>query len=516
MSDAVAIPTSPLPQTGLTTRTANASSAGGDTGKTAAFARMLDTTLAAPSPASRAASDNAPAPRQADRPAAARDDTRGATQASDTTTDNAATKDVPPATATAAAAEGKAKPARSSGDIASGEADTATGDTDASGSSDDATDATAAAAAAATPVVPTLGTALDQAAVLALAATPVPVPATPQADGAKAAAAETAAAPVGGPQSGAPSPLVLNAEGVATPVTPQPETAGKGVTPEMAVHTASGQGAGAASATSFDTPATSASAPANGAAQPLAPQGATPSETKPQHEAAKASTLAKADEALGQTPQAAAQHGKPTKTAQADTAKPSDAPAQTPVTAAGNAPQPLPQTTTVANAQTPANAAMPAPPQTVNTGAIAVTIATRAAGGNTHFDIKLDPPELGKIDVRLQLDHEGKVKSTIVVEKQETYELLQRDPRSLERALQQAGVKTADNGVAFQMRDPGSNASSQQQSSAFAGRDGQQGQNGGRGWTQYVPDDQASAPVDPAVLRQAYAAARRGGVDVRI
>src|SRR5262249_27286512 len=84
---------------------------------------------------------------------------------------------------------------------------------------------------------------------------------------------------------------------------------------------------------------------------------------------------------------------------------------------------------------------------------LALQIAARAQAGNNRFEIRLDPPELGRIDVRLDVDREGRVSSRLVAEKAETLELLRREAPELERALQQAGLKTSDNGMQFTLRD---------------------------------------------------------------
>lgn len=84
---------------------------------------------------------------------------------------------------------------------------------------------------------------------------------------------------------------------------------------------------------------------------------------------------------------------------------------------------------------------------------LAVEIATRAQGGRNRFEIRLDPPELGRIDVRLDIDRNGNVTSRLVVEKAETLDVLRRDAHQLERALQDAGLKTSDNSLQFSLRD---------------------------------------------------------------
>jgi flagellar hook-length control protein FliK len=84
---------------------------------------------------------------------------------------------------------------------------------------------------------------------------------------------------------------------------------------------------------------------------------------------------------------------------------------------------------------------------------LAIEIAARAQAGSNRFDIRLDPPELGRIDVRLDVDRSGQVTTRLVVEKAETLDLLRRDAPELERALQQAGLKTGDSGLQFALRD---------------------------------------------------------------
>jgi flagellar hook-length control protein FliK len=83
---------------------------------------------------------------------------------------------------------------------------------------------------------------------------------------------------------------------------------------------------------------------------------------------------------------------------------------------------------------------------------LAVEIAAAAHAGKQRFEIRLDPPELGRIDVRLDVDREGNVTSRMTVERADTLDLLRRDSSQLERALQQAGLKTSDHALEFSLR----------------------------------------------------------------
>ena len=71
---------------------------------------------------------------------------------------------------------------------------------------------------------------------------------------------------------------------------------------------------------------------------------------------------------------------------------------------------------------------------TVPIAGLAVAIASHAQAGSHQFDIRLDPPELGRIDVQLNVDSNGQITSHITVDRADTLQLLQRpaaaDPAS--------------------------------------------------------------------------------------
>ena len=106
-----------------------------------------------------------------------------------------------------------------------------------------------------------------------------------------------------------------------------------------------------------------------------------------------------------------------------------------------------------ANAVSGASAPGNAPAAPVPLEGLAVEIATRAREGKRRFDIRLDPPELGRIDVRLDVGRDGQVTSRLVVERADTLDLLRRDAAALERTLQSAGLRTDESGLQFSLRD---------------------------------------------------------------
>ncbi|MGL4241004.1 MAG: flagellar hook-length control protein FliK [Beijerinckiaceae bacterium] len=135
--------------------------------------------------------------------------------------------------------------------------------------------------------------------------------------------------------------------------------------------------------------------------------------------------------------------------------------------------------------------------------ALAVEIGMRAMRGSKEFQIRLDPEDLGRIDVRLEISEKGEVQARVIVERVETLQLLQRDAKTLERAFDQAGLKTNPEGLQFQLSD---------------GRNGQR--HGER--ADDAPDQRGrgrndGAPADDLPLVSAvYRAPAQGALDIRI
>ena len=110
-------------------------------------------------------------------------------------------------------------------------------------------------------------------------------------------------------------------------------------------------------------------------------------------------------------------------------------------------------TTTAVIAGTKAvHAAYQAPVHQINIPQVAFEMVRQIQAGNSRFQIRLDPPELGRIDVRLDVDHSGNVNARMTVERSETLDLMQRDQRSLERALAQAGLDSSKTSLEFSLR----------------------------------------------------------------
>lgn len=134
---------------------------------------------------------------------------------------------------------------------------------------------------------------------------------------------------------------------------------------------------------------------------------------------------------------------------------------------------------------------------------LAADIALRAAGGNSRFEIRLDPAELGRIDVRLEVDKHGNVMSHLTVERPATLDMLRNDAPRLQQALEDAGLKTGNSGLQFSLRDQSSS--------------GQNNDNGSsRNSQRVIITDEDTVPAQFAGRTYGRALGASGGVDIRI
>lgn len=136
---------------------------------------------------------------------------------------------------------------------------------------------------------------------------------------------------------------------------------------------------------------------------------------------------------------------------------------------------------------------------------VPIEIGAKALAGNKRFDIRLDPAELGRIDVSLEISDKGDVSAKLTVDRVETLHMLQRDARTLERAFEQAGLKPSEGGIDLSLRDPGQQAGGRQQQGDEAPR-------GRRAWVEASED--SALVTDVASLPRNTS--RLGGVDLSI
>lgn len=80
-------------------------------------------------------------------------------------------------------------------------------------------------------------------------------------------------------------------------------------------------------------------------------------------------------------------------------------------------------------------------PHLQNAHLIPVEITSAALRGKPTMEIRMDPPELGSLKVKMEFGTGGKLKAQMVVEKPEALEALQRELPRLREALIEAGFK---------------------------------------------------------------------------
>ena len=77
---------------------------------------------------------------------------------------------------------------------------------------------------------------------------------------------------------------------------------------------------------------------------------------------------------------------------------------------------------------------------------------TRAVkDGNNEFNLRLNPGELGSVRVKLTFTEAGRVAAQVFAERPETLELLQREARGFERAVEAGGHKVENGGLNFSL-----------------------------------------------------------------
>ena len=107
------------------------------------------------------------------------------------------------------------------------------------------------------------------------------------------------------------------------------------------------------------------------------------------------------------------------------------------------------------------------------TNQVFVQLTKAVQNGQNKITIQLRPEELGRVEVKLDIGGDGRVKAMVMADKPETLDLLQKDSRVLERALQEAGLKTDSNSLSFNLHGKEGNGQAYLSSNAEANSNGQ-------------------------------------------
>jgi len=107
------------------------------------------------------------------------------------------------------------------------------------------------------------------------------------------------------------------------------------------------------------------------------------------------------------------------------------------------------QRAAVAQAHTPHR---PQVPHQALADQVAVQINKAAENGVDRINIQLRPADLGRVDVKMEVGHDGRVSAVISVERQETLDMLRQDSRVLTQALQDAGLQADESTLSFNLQ----------------------------------------------------------------
>jgi flagellar hook-length control protein FliK len=140
---------------------------------------------------------------------------------------------------------------------------------------------------------------------------------------------------------------------------------------------------------------------------------------------------------------------------------------------------------------------------------VSVQLGKAVPGKNDQMVINLKPVELGSVEVKLDFGADGRVQASIMAERPETLEMLQKDHRALERALNDAGLQTDPGSLSFNLKGQGQGGNQRQ----FAGYN-QPGAGRGKGFARM--DIEGPALPDFAAPQYSASSANRSRLDIRI
>jgi hypothetical protein len=130
--------------------------------------------------------------------------------------------------------------------------------------------------------------------------------------------------------------------------------------------------------------------------------------------------------------------------------------------------------------------------------------------GESQMSLQLQPSDLGKISVKLEFGADGKVQGSVVADNPRTLEMLQKDSRSLERALQDAGLRAEPGSLQFGL----SGEKNPHNAAQTANSEGKNSGNGAENDTLGVGDNTLEI-ADSAAISEAYYITPTG-VNIRV
>jgi hypothetical protein len=105
---------------------------------------------------------------------------------------------------------------------------------------------------------------------------------------------------------------------------------------------------------------------------------------------------------------------------------------------------------------------------------VAREIVRRFDGETTRFELRLDPPELGRVEVRLEVSRDHRVTAVVAADSPQALSELVRHARDLEQVLQSAGLQLTENGLSFDLRQSRDEGGDGERNGGSAGADGEE------------------------------------------
>ncbi len=141
---------------------------------------------------------------------------------------------------------------------------------------------------------------------------------------------------------------------------------------------------------------------------------------------------------------------------------------------------------------------------------VKVQIDKAAATGSNTISIVLHPEELGRVEVKLEMQDGGQVKATVTADNAATLQTLKNDSQGLQQSLQNAGLSTTPDALSFQLQSGQQGWQRQQQSGG--GNSG----NGGGTVSPVLADTGTAEDATVQAVQSSWSGNPADGLDIRI
>jgi hypothetical protein len=100
---------------------------------------------------------------------------------------------------------------------------------------------------------------------------------------------------------------------------------------------------------------------------------------------------------------------------------------------------------------------------------VSVQVSKAVSQGLDRIQIQLKPADLGRVDIQMEVTHDGRINAVVQADKPETLDMLRQDSRQLEQALKDAGLKADGGSLQFSLRGEGGSGDGNGQQTASSG-----------------------------------------------